>query len=63
MHVIAGEKGDTDHEELLSGSHKTVIMKGIVEKGSRNFSEQQGITREKTLSLGRAPSLSIPAMG
>ncbi|KAK1305667.1 Sucrose-phosphate synthase [Acorus calamus] len=34
MYVILGETGDTDHEELISGSHKTVIMKGIVEKGS-----------------------------
>ncbi|XP_074573953.1 sucrose-phosphate synthase-like [Curcuma longa] len=34
MFVILGERGDTDHEELISGYHKTVIMKGIVEKGS-----------------------------
>ncbi|KAK1282267.1 Sucrose-phosphate synthase [Acorus calamus] len=34
MYVILGETGDTDHEELISGSHKTVIMKGIIEKGS-----------------------------
>ncbi|KAJ3678294.1 hypothetical protein LUZ60_002097 [Juncus effusus] len=34
MYVILGEKGDTDHEELIAGSHKTVIMKGLVEKGS-----------------------------
>lgn len=37
MYVILGERGDTDHEELVSGNHKTVIMKGIVEKGSEEL--------------------------
>lgn len=34
MFVILGESGDSDYEELISGAHKTLIMKGIVEKGS-----------------------------
>uniref|UniRef100_A0A6V7QZ04 Sucrose-phosphate synthase n=1 Tax=Ananas comosus var. bracteatus TaxID=296719 RepID=A0A6V7QZ04_ANACO len=34
VYVLLGERGDTDHEELISGSHKTVIVKGVVEKGS-----------------------------
>ncbi|BBN04205.1 sucrose-phosphate synthase [Marchantia polymorpha subsp. ruderalis] len=33
MLVIVGETGDTDHEELLSGTHKTVIVKGAVTSG------------------------------
>ncbi|KAJ1704093.1 hypothetical protein LUZ63_003872 [Rhynchospora breviuscula] len=37
MYVITGERGDTDHEELIAGSHKTVIMKGVVEKGSEQL--------------------------
>jgi sucrose-phosphate synthase len=37
MYVIAGEKGDTDYEEMIAGSHKTVIMKGIVERGSEQL--------------------------
>ncbi|GLT61021.1 hypothetical protein SLA2020_337570 [Shorea laevis] len=34
MFVILGETGDTDYEELISGTHKTLIMKGVVAKGS-----------------------------
>ncbi|GLT52340.1 hypothetical protein SLA2020_256880 [Shorea laevis] len=34
MFVILGETGDTDYEELISGTHKTLIMKGVVTKGS-----------------------------
>lgn len=37
MYVILGERGDTDHEELISGNHKAVIMKGIVEKSSEEL--------------------------
>ncbi|KAK9081154.1 hypothetical protein Syun_030517 [Stephania yunnanensis] len=35
--VILGETGDTDYEELISGTHKTVIMKGVVERGSEDL--------------------------
>lgn len=34
MYVILGETGDTDYEELISGTHKTLIIKGVVSKGS-----------------------------
>lgn len=34
MFVVLGETGDTDYEELLSGTHKTIIVKDIVEGGS-----------------------------
>lgn len=37
MYVILGESGDTDYEELLSGAHKTLIMKGTVQKGSEEL--------------------------
>lgn len=37
MYVILGETGDTDFEEMISGTHKTLIMKGVVEKGSENL--------------------------
>ncbi|KAL3677566.1 hypothetical protein R1sor_027514 [Riccia sorocarpa] len=33
MFVIVGETGDTDHEELLSGTHKTLVVKGAVTSG------------------------------
>ncbi|XVF65271.1 hypothetical protein PTKIN_Ptkin09bG0234100 [Pterospermum kingtungense] len=37
MFVIAGESGDTDYEELVSGAHKTLIMKEVVTKGSEGL--------------------------
>lgn len=37
MYVILGETGDTDYEEMRSGTHKKVIIKGIVEKGSEEL--------------------------
>ncbi|WCJ33170.1 Sucrose-phosphate synthase [Euphorbia peplus] len=33
MYVILGETGDTDYEEMISGAHKTIIMKDVVTKG------------------------------
>lgn len=37
MYVILGETGDTDYEEMISGTHKTIIMKGVVSKGSEEL--------------------------
>ncbi|KAJ9153995.1 hypothetical protein P3X46_027376 [Hevea brasiliensis] len=34
MYVILGETGDTDYEEMISGAHKTIIMKDVVTIGS-----------------------------
>ncbi|CAM6021442.1 unnamed protein product, partial [Sphagnum balticum] len=33
MFVVVGETGDTDYEELLSGTHKTIIVKDAVQEG------------------------------
>nr|AVH87205.1 sucrose-phosphate synthase 3 [Litchi chinensis] len=37
MYVVLGESGDTDYEELISGTHKTLIVKGAVQKGSEEL--------------------------
>ncbi|KAL9275035.1 putative sucrose-phosphate synthase 2 [Drosera capensis] len=42
MFVFLGETGDTDYEELIAGTHKTIIMKGAVEKGSEDFLRKTG---------------------
>ncbi|XP_073145578.1 probable sucrose-phosphate synthase 2 [Henckelia pumila] len=42
MFVILGETGDTDYEELIAGTHKTMIMKGAVEKGSEELLRSAG---------------------
>lgn len=36
MYVILGETGDTDYEKMISETHKTIIMKGVVSKGSQD---------------------------
>jgi sucrose-phosphate synthase len=36
MFVVVGETGDTDYEELLSGTHKTIIVKDAVQVGSES---------------------------
>ncbi|XP_073003315.1 probable sucrose-phosphate synthase 2 [Typha latifolia] len=55
MYVILGEKGDTDHEELISGSHKTVIMKGAVEKGSDELLRTAGSYQREDIVPGESP--------
>lgn len=42
MLVVLGETGDTDYEEMLSGTHKTLIIKGVVEKGSGELIRSPG---------------------
>lgn len=37
MYVFLGESGDTDYEEMIAGAHKTLIMKGVVSKGSEEL--------------------------
>lgn len=37
MFVILGENGDTDYEEMISGAHKTIILKDVVPKGSEEL--------------------------
>lgn len=37
MFVILGENGDTDYEEMISGAHKTIILKDVVTKGSEDL--------------------------
>ncbi|CAA6667899.1 unnamed protein product [Spirodela intermedia] len=61
MFVILGEKGDTDHEEMIAGSHKTIVLQGVVERGSEELLRTAGATRRTTSSPARARSPSTPA--
>ncbi|XVF29078.1 hypothetical protein REPUB_Repub15cG0089100 [Reevesia pubescens] len=45
MFVIAGETGDTDYEELISGARKTLIMEEVVTMGS------EGLLRKTDMRL------------
>lgn len=42
MFVFLGESGDTDYEELISGTHKTIIMKGVAVNGSEELLRTSG---------------------
>ncbi|XXG50311.1 hypothetical protein AAC387_Pa02g4346 [Persea americana] len=55
MYVILGETGDTDHEELISGTHKTVITKGVVEKGSEELLRTSGSYHKDDIVPGESP--------
>ncbi|KAL6011291.1 sporulation-specific protein 2 [Asimina triloba] len=55
MYVILGEMGDTDHEELISGSHKTVIVKQVVEKGSEELLRTAGSYQKDDIVPGESP--------
>jgi sucrose-phosphate synthase len=37
MYVFVGETGDSDHEDCISGIHKTIVLKGVVTGGSERL--------------------------
>lgn len=55
MYVILGETGDTDIEELISGTHKTLIMKGVVEKGSEELLRSTGSYQREDIVPAESP--------
>lgn len=55
MYVILGETGDTDYEELISGTHKTLIMKGVVTKGSEELLRSTGSYLREDTVPGESP--------
>lgn len=63
MYVILGERGDTDHEELISGNHKTVIMKGIVEKGSEELQRNAGSYQKEDIVPEESPLIAYTGGG
>ena len=63
MYVILGERGDTDHEELISGYHKTVIMKGVVENGSEELLRSAGSYQKEDIVPGESPFIVYTSEG
>lgn len=58
MYVFLGETGDTDYEELRSGTHKTVIMKEIVQKGSDALLRTSGSYHRDDVVPGDSPQMA-----
>lgn len=40
--VLVGDAGDTDRERLLPGLHKTLVLPGLVAKGSEELLRDEG---------------------
>jgi sucrose-phosphate synthase len=55
MYLIVGEHGDTDREEMLSGLHKTVIVKGVTEKGSEGLLRSSGSYHREDVVPSESP--------
>ncbi|XP_043722507.1 probable sucrose-phosphate synthase 3 isoform X2 [Telopea speciosissima] len=55
MYVILGETGDADYEEMIPGTHKTIIMKGLVQKGSEELLRTSGSYMRDDIVPGESP--------
>ncbi|KAF5465043.1 hypothetical protein F2P56_015075 [Juglans regia] len=58
MYVILGESGDTDYEELISGTHKTIIMRDVVAKGSEELLRTSGSYHRDDIVPSESPLIS-----
>lgn len=59
MYVFLGEVGDTDYEEMISGTHKTIIMKGMSNKGSEELLRTSGSYARDDIVPGESPLVTI----
>lgn len=60
MVVFVGERGDTDHEELLPGLHKTLILEGLVPLGSeRLLRDEESYKKEDVVPLDSPNIVSL----
>ncbi|CAL4988817.1 unnamed protein product [Urochloa decumbens] len=51
--LLVGDKGDTDRERLLPGLHKTMIVPGLVTRGSDELlRDEDGILTEDIVDMG-----------
>lgn len=57
MYVFVGETGDTDHEELLSGTHKTIVLQGVVSNGSERLMRSGGSYQRGDVAPAESPYL------
>ncbi|KAF0916521.1 hypothetical protein E2562_007599 [Oryza meyeriana var. granulata] len=58
MYLIVGEHGDTDHEEMLSGLHKTLIIRGVTEKGSEELVRSSGSYQREDVVPSDSPLIA-----
>ncbi|CAA2956250.1 probable sucrose-phosphate synthase 2 [Olea europaea subsp. europaea] len=58
MYVILGETGDTDYEELIADTYRTLILKGVAEKGSEELLRTTGIYQRDDEVPGDTPLIA-----
>ncbi|KAI3845946.1 hypothetical protein MKX03_013631 [Papaver bracteatum] len=63
MIVLVGEKGDTDHEDLLVGLHKTIILEGSVEFGSEMFVRGESSYKREDVVPPASPNIFCVKQG
>ncbi|KAI3989409.1 hypothetical protein MKX01_032511, partial [Papaver californicum] len=63
MIVFVGEKGDTDHEDLLDGLHKTIILEGSVECGSEMFVRGESSYKREDVVPPESPNIFCVKQG
>ncbi|KAL6136528.1 hypothetical protein ACLB2K_061823 [Fragaria x ananassa] len=59
MFVFLGESGDTEYEEMIAGTHKTIIMKGVVGKGSEELLRTSGSYVSDDIVPPQSPLVAI----
>lgn len=59
MCVFVGETGDTDHEEIKSGTHKTIVLKGVVTGGSERLLRAGGSQQKGDVTSTESPYILI----
>ncbi|KAI7726749.1 hypothetical protein M8C21_026654 [Ambrosia artemisiifolia] len=58
MYVLLAETGDTDYEELMSGTHKTLILKGLVKAGSEELLRTSGSYYKEDIVPEESPRIA-----
>ncbi|KAL6139830.1 hypothetical protein ACLB2K_058131 [Fragaria x ananassa] len=59
MFMFLGERGDTDYEEMIAGTHKTIIMKGVVGKGPEELLRTSGSYVRDDIVPPKSPLVAI----
>ncbi|KAL6136495.1 hypothetical protein ACLB2K_061790 [Fragaria x ananassa] len=57
--MFLGESGDTDYEETIAGTHKTIIMKGVVGKGPEELLRTSGSYVRDDIVPPQSPLVAI----
>lgn len=55
MYVILGESGDTDYEEMISGTHKTIIVRDVVTQDSEELHRTADSYHKDDIVPGESP--------